>query len=159
MLGARGATGYEADSGDDEKYPGPAGEGHLLMQPEAAEQRDDDVTEGSGGHDEGEVGPAEGGGVAGEEADEENDSCVDEGVEEGVPEEREVVHVDGSDLAHASREQGVADGCGEHDGNEDGVLRGLKGVLQEGLMWSGDGDGAKGKAEQNRSASGLWVMD
>lgn len=95
------------------------------MQPEAAEQRDDDVTEGGGGHNEGEVGPTEGGGVAGEEADEENDSCVDEGVEESVPEEREVVQVHGTDLAHAAREKGIAYGCRQHDGDEDGILRGF----------------------------------
>src|SRR5665213_2099447 len=61
------------------------------MQPEASHEGDDHVAEGGGGHDEGEIGPAERRGVAGEEADEENDSGVDEGVEEGVPEEREVM--------------------------------------------------------------------
>jgi hypothetical protein len=35
----------------------------------------------------------------------------------------------GADLRHAVREQGVADGCGEHDGEEDEVLGGLEGVL------------------------------
>ena len=102
MFCARRAAGYEADGRDDEEDTGPAGARHLFVQPEASHERDDDVAEGGGGHDEGEVGPAEGGGVAGEEADEEEDSGVYERVEESVPEEGEVVEIDGTDLAHAA---------------------------------------------------------
>ena len=50
------------------------------MQPEAAEERDDDIAEGRSGHDEGEVGPGERGHIAGEEAYEEDDSGDDVGV-------------------------------------------------------------------------------
>ena len=128
MLGARRGVSDEADGGGDEEDADPAGEGEVLVQPEAAEEGDDDVAEGRGGHDEGEVGPGEGGHVAGKEADEQDNADVDEGVEERVPEQAEVVDVDGTDLSHAAREQGVSDGCGEHDADEDGVLRGAKPV-------------------------------
>ena len=37
--------------------------------------------------------------------------------------------VDRADLGHAAGEQGVADRSGEHDGNEDRVLRWFEGVL------------------------------
>ena len=62
---------------------------------------------------------------------EEEDAEVDEGGEEGVPEEAEVVGVDGADLGHAALEEGVADGCGEHDGDEDAVLRWSKTVFYQ----------------------------
>ncbi len=74
----------------------------MLVEPEAAEKRHDDVSEGRGGHDEGEIGPGEGGHVAGEEAYEEKDSGGDEGVEEGMPEEVKVVEVNGPNLGHAA---------------------------------------------------------
>ena len=128
MLGAGGGVGDEADGGGDEEDAEPAGEGEVLVQPETAEEGDDDVAEGGGGHDEGEVGPGERGHVAGEEADEQEDAEVDEGIEEGVPEEAEVMEVDGADLGHAAGEQGVADRGGEHDADEDGVLGGAKPV-------------------------------
>ncbi len=101
----------------------------MLVEPEAAKEGNDDIPEGGGGHDEGQVGPGEGGHIAGEEADEEDDPGGDEGVEEGVPEEMEVVEVDGADLGHAAREKGIADRRCEHDGDKDGVLRGFEGVL------------------------------
>ena len=135
VFGARGGVGDEADGGGDEEDADPAGEGEVLVQPEAAEERDDDVAEGGGGHDEGEVGPGERGHVAGEEADEQDDAEVDEGVEERVPEEVEVVEVDGADLGHAAGEQGVADGGGEHDADEDGVLRGFEAVGHAGRRY------------------------
>jgi hypothetical protein len=47
-----------------------------------------------------------------------------------VPEEAEVMEVDCADLVHAALEERVADGCGTHNGDEDGVLGGLKLVLQ-----------------------------
>jgi hypothetical protein len=124
VFGAGGASGDEAYGAGDEGDAGPAVEGEMLVEPEAAEERDDDVTEGSGGHDEGEVGPGERGHVTGEESDEEHDAGGDEGVEERVPEERQMVEIDGADLGHASGEERVADRCGEHDSYEDGVLRG-----------------------------------
>ena len=77
VLGQRWAVGYEAYGADDHDDAGAAREGEMLVQPEAAEQRDDYVAECGGGHDEGEVGPAEGGHVAGEEADEQDDSGDD----------------------------------------------------------------------------------
>lgn len=40
-----------------------------------------------------------------------------------------MVEVDVADLLHAAREEGVANRGREHDGDEDGVLRGLEGVL------------------------------
>jgi hypothetical protein len=122
VLGTGGAAGYEADGADDEGDAEPAGEGELFVQPVTADERDDDWAEGRGGHDEGEVGPAEGGGVGSEEADEEDDADIDVGVEESVKEEAEVVDVDGADLVHAALEEGVSDGGGDHDGDEDGVL-------------------------------------
>src|SRR3984885_9467265 len=105
MFGAGGATGDEADGADDEKNAGPAVEREVLMKPEAAEECDDDVAKGGGGHDEGEIGPGERGHVTGEETDEEHDAGGDEGVEERVPEERQMVEVDGADLGHATGEE------------------------------------------------------
>jgi hypothetical protein len=125
VFGAGGASGDEADGADDEENAGPAVEGEVLVKPEAAEEGDDDVAKGGGGHDEGEIGPGERGHVTGEEADEQDDTGDDVGVEEGVEEQTEVVEVDGADLSHAAREQGVSDGGGEHDREEDEVtLRG-----------------------------------
>src|SRR6185437_80334 len=128
VLGARGGVGDEANGGGDEENADPAGDGEVLVKPEAAEEGDDDVAERGGGHDEGEVGPGEGGHVAGEEADEQDDAEVDEGVEERVPEEAEVMEVDGADLGHAAGQQSVADGGGEHDTDENGVLGGFEAV-------------------------------
>ena len=92
------------------------------MQPELSEERDDDVTKSRGRHDEAKVGPAESGRVTGKKADKKNDPCFDERVEEGSPEQREVVDVDVADLRHAAGEERIADGGGEHDGDQDGVL-------------------------------------
>lgn len=104
------------------------------MQPEAAEERDDDVAEGGGGHDEGEVGPGERSHVAGEKEDEEDDSGIDEGVEERVPEEAEVIEVDGADLGHAAGEESVANGGSQHDADEDRVLRGFEAMSHAGQV-------------------------
>src|ERR1700733_8991324 len=101
VFGAGGAGGDEAYGADDEKDAGPAGEAEVFMQPEAAEERDNDIPEGGGGHDEGEIGPGERSHVAGEEADEEHDSGNDVGVGEGVKEKREMVEIDRADLGHA----------------------------------------------------------
>jgi hypothetical protein len=46
-----------------------------------------------------------------------------------VEEESKVVEVDRADLGHAAGEESVADRCGEHDGEEDGVLGGTEAVL------------------------------
>jgi hypothetical protein len=128
-FGTRWPSGNKPHSTDDEKDSGPAVEGEVFVQPEAAEQSDNDVSKGRGGHDEGEVGPGERGHVGGEEADEQDDSGDDEGVEEGVPEETEMMEIDLTDLGHAAGEKGVSYGCGEHDGDEDGVLRRFESVL------------------------------
>ena len=116
VFGAGGAACDEADGADDEDDAGPAVEGEVLVEPEAAEERDDDVAEGSGGHDEGEISPGERGHIAGEEADEQDDAGDDVRVGEGVEEEGEMVEIDGADLSHAAREKSVAYGSGEHDG-------------------------------------------
>jgi hypothetical protein len=135
VFGAGRGVGDEADGGGNEKDADPAVDGEVLVQPEAAEERDDDVAEGGGGHYEGEVCPGERGHVAGEEADEQDDADVDEGVEERVPEQAEVVEVDGADLGHAAGEQGITDRGGEHDADEDGVLRGFEAVLHSGRRY------------------------
>ena|SRR5277367_1202209 len=109
MLGAGGASGDESYGADDEQDAGPTGEAEVLVQPEAAEERDDHVAEGGGGHDEGEVGPGERRHVAGEEADEERDSRDDPGVGERVKEKAEVMEIDGAYLGHAARQESVAD--------------------------------------------------
>jgi hypothetical protein len=125
VLGAGWAVGYEAYGADDHHNAGAAREGEMFVQPEAAEQGDDDVAECGGGHDEGEVGPTEGGHVAGEEADEQDDSGDDPRVGERVEQQAEVLHVDLADLGHAVGEEGVADTCRERDAEEDEVaLRG-----------------------------------
>ncbi len=116
VFGAGRAASDEADGADDEEDAGPAVEGEMLVEPEAAQQSDDDVAEGGRGHDEGEVGPGERGHVAGEEAYKQNDAGGDERIEESVPETVEVMEVDGADLGHAVRKKCVADGGGEHDG-------------------------------------------
>src|SRR5258708_3057891 len=81
-IGGGGAGGDEAYGAGDEEDPGRAVEGEVFVQPEATEEGDDDVAEGGGGHDEGEVGPGERGHIAGGEADEEDDSGEDVGVGE-----------------------------------------------------------------------------
>src|ERR1700722_13363535 len=110
MLGAGGATGDESYGADNEQNAGQAGEAEVLVEPEAAEERDDHVAEGSGGNDEGEIGPGGGRHVAGEEADEERDSGDDVGIAQGVEEKAQVVKVDGPDLRHATGEEGISDG-------------------------------------------------
>ena len=98
------------------------------MQHEVAEEGDEDVAEGGGGHDEGEVCPGEGSHVAGEEPYEEEDADDDVGIGEGVEEKGEVVDVGWADLGHAFAEQGVAEGGGEDYCEEDGVLAGGEAV-------------------------------
>ncbi len=127
--GAGGAVGHEADAADDAEDAEPAPGCEVLMQPKAAEQRHDDVAEGRGGHQVGEVGPAERGEVAGEERNEQQDAADDPEVLHGDKEQAEVVKVDLPDLGHAMGEEGVADGGRQHDGGEDGVLRGFEAVL------------------------------
>ena len=132
MLGAGWASCDESYGANDEQNAGPAGEAEVLVEPEAAEERDDHVAEGSGGHDEGEIGPGERRHVAGEEADEERDSGDDVGIAQGVEEKAQVVKVDGPDLRHATGEEGISDGGSEHDGKQDGVLGGSKAVCHLG---------------------------
>ena len=125
MLGEGGTVGDEADAADDQDDAQPAVEGDGLVQPEAGEQGDDDVAEGGGGQDEGEVGPAERGEIAAEEADQEDDAGDDPGVLERDEQHAEMVQGDGADLGHAVREERVSDRGGEHDGEQDEVaLRG-----------------------------------
>ena len=65
------------------------------MEPEAGEEFDDDVAEGCGGKDKGEVGPGERGEVAGEEADEKSDAESDPGSEDCGEKFKRVGEVDG----------------------------------------------------------------
>jgi hypothetical protein len=53
------------------------------VKPEVRDEHDDDVAEGGGGKNEGEVGPGECGEVAGEEADEQRDADGDPRSENG----------------------------------------------------------------------------
>ena len=123
-IGAGGGVGDEADGGGEEEDPEPAGEREMLVQEEAADEGDDDVAEGGGRHDEGEVGPGEGGHVAGEEAYEEHDPRDDVWVCQSTHQQGEVMEVCGADLGHTAREQCVPEGCGEDYGEENGVLAG-----------------------------------
>ena len=50
------------------------------------------------------------------------------------------MEVDGADLRHAAGEKRVADRCGEHDGDEDGVLGGLEAVGHAAISSSFWGD-------------------
>lgn len=93
----------------------------MLTQPEMGEEGDNDVAEGGGGEDEGEVGPRERGEVAGEKAEEAEDAGDHPGVGEGVEQEAEVLEANGANLGHAVGEEGVSDAGGEHDGEEDEV--------------------------------------
>jgi hypothetical protein len=101
----------------------------VLVEPEAAEECDDNVAEGGRGHDEGEISPGKRRHVAGEETDEKEDARGDEGVEESVPEAVEVMKINGTYLGHATGEESVTDrGC-EHDGQQNEITLGRKGVL------------------------------
>jgi hypothetical protein len=116
VFGEGWAVGDETYAADDEQDASPAVDRDGFVEPELREQGDDDVAEGGGGEDEGEVGPAEGGEVAGEEAEEAEDAGDDPGVLHRGEEEAEVAEGDGADLRHAVGEEGVADRGGEHDG-------------------------------------------
>src|SRR5579871_2944035 len=100
MLGERRAISYETDRADDEGNANPAGQTEMLMQPKATNQREDDVSKCSGGHDEGEVGPAQCGHVAGEKPDQQQDSQIDEWVKKGAQQEPNMMQVYGADLRH-----------------------------------------------------------
>ena len=91
------------------------------MQPESAEQCDDNVPKCRGWHNECQVGPAEGGHVAGKESDEQQDSDVDVGIEQRMPQQAQVVHVYGADISHAPRQQGIAKRSGQRYGEQDEV--------------------------------------
>ena len=109
MLGAGWAVGYEADGAGEQQDADPTGDGEVFMQPETAEQRDHDVAEGGGRHDEGQVGPGQSDHIAGEESDQEDDAGDDVQVEDGVKKNAEVVRVDGGHLAHPALEKCVAE--------------------------------------------------
>ena len=101
----------------------------MLVQPEAGEDGHDDVAEGCGREDEGDVGPAESGHVTGHEAEEDDDAGDDPGTFEGEEEGAEVVEGDRSQLLHADAEKSIADGGAEHDGDENEPAAGGEGVL------------------------------
>jgi hypothetical protein len=123
------AVGDEAYTADDEQNAEPAGDGDMLMLPEVGEKRDDDVSEGGGREDKGEVGPGESSELAGEETEEQEDSGDDPRVFQGGEEEAETGEADGAYLRHAVGEEGVTDGGGEHDGQEDEIALGGEGVF------------------------------
>src|SRR5579875_3916371 len=103
----------------------------MLVQPESAEQRDDDVSEGRGWHYKGEIGPAQRRHVACEKADQQHNAGENVWIGERMKEQTEMVQVNWAHLAHAVREQHVSNRSCEHDGGEDGVLGGLELVLHE----------------------------
>ena len=125
MLRPRRPICHKPDSTHNQPNPGQPIRRKMLVQPEMAEQRNDNITKGSRRHHEGEVGPRKCGHVAGEESDEEKDSGGDKWIEEGVPEETEMMKIDGANLGHATGEQRVANRCSEHNSDENGVLGGF----------------------------------
>ena len=74
MLRVGGPAGDESDTGNDAEDAEPARGRDLLMQPEAGQERDDDIGEGGGGKHEGDISPRERSQVGGEESDKENDA-------------------------------------------------------------------------------------
>ncbi len=128
VIGERGAVGDEADTADDEENAEPSREADVLVLPEVSEQSDDDVAEGGGGKDEGEVGPGERGEVAGEEAEQAKDAGYDPNIREGVQEQSQVRERDGAYLGHAVRKEGVADRGSEDDREQDQVAGWGEGV-------------------------------
>ena len=73
-------------------------------------------------------GPGERGEVAGEEAEQAEDAGDDPRIAHGGKQRGEVGEGDGADLAHAVREQRVADGGGEHDAEQHEIAAGGEGV-------------------------------
>ncbi len=122
MFGTGWAVGDETDGAGEHQDAEPAGERKMLVQPETAEQGDEDIAKGSRWHDEGEVGPGEGGHVRGEEAHEQDDASNDVQIEECVIQQGQVMDVDWADLRHSAREQRVTEGRGDDYGEQDGVL-------------------------------------
>ncbi len=88
----------------------------VLMQPEAGEQRHDDIADGRGGEDVGEIGKGKRRHVAGHEAEQAKDSDDDPGIGEGGKNVRDVVNVNGSDILHAARQERISAGTEDHDG-------------------------------------------
>ena len=129
VFGAGWPACNEADRTDDEKDAGPAIDREVFMKPEAAEKRDDDITESSGRHHKCEVSPRESGHVTGEETDKKDDAGGDEGIEESVPQAVEVLEVNRAYLGHAVGKKGVADRSREHDGEQNEITPGVEGVL------------------------------
>ncbi len=108
-LGHGGPLCDEANSEGDEDNAGPALGGDLFVQPELREQGDDHVSERCGGEHEGEVGPGEGGEIAGEKADQQRDAEGDPGCEDRGDEGAGVSEGDCGHMGHAAAEAGVAE--------------------------------------------------
>ncbi len=92
------------------------------MQPETAEQRDDDVSEGRGGQDVGKICPTKRREIAGEEADEHHDACGDPRMKYGGDEGEWVIEGDGGHLTHAACEATVAERSADGDQCKDDIL-------------------------------------
>ena len=115
MISQRWSVGDESDCADNEEDACPAVGAEMLMQPEPAEQRNDDVAERRCRHHEGEVGPAERGHVACEESNEKQNAKIDEWIEERMPQQAQVMQVYSAYLPHAAREKGIAEWRGERN--------------------------------------------
>ena len=99
-----------------------------------AEQGNDDVAEGGGGQNEGEVGPGERGEVAGEETDEQRDAEGDPWRENGGDEGGGMRERDGRQLRHATGEAGIAERSAERHQSQNQVLPRQELVLRHQLQ-------------------------
>jgi len=122
MFGAGRASGDKTDACGDEGDADPTLKADVLVQPEMAEQRHEDITDGGGGDYVREIGKRERCHVAGHEGEEAENSQEHPGIGESGEDVGEMVNVDGADVLHAAREEGVSGGSEDYDGEQHEVF-------------------------------------
>src|SRR5579864_3240080 len=118
-LSERRPSRHETHAAGDEQDAGPSPGTDGFMQENTRQESCDDVAEGRGRQDEGEICPGERGEVRIEKSGEKKNAENDPGINEGIEDVGPVVEVDFAEVFHAAFEQHVARAVAAGDGQID----------------------------------------
>ena len=135
MLGERRASGHEADAAGNQGDAHPAQRTDLLVQCEAGNQGEQNVSQRGCGQHVGQIGPGQRVGIRSEKGEQQDNPARNPGIPQGHNDTLQLVERNAASLLHALRKHGVA------RGREDAYSRQNQ-ILSESQSFKVSGSGA-----------------
>src|SRR5579862_6127189 len=122
MWGERRTSGHEADSAGNQSNAHPAQRADLLVQGEAGNQREQNVSQGGRGQNVRQIGPGKRVRIRSEEGEQQDNPARDPGIAHGQNDALQMVERDAAGLLHAVRKHGVASRRKDADSSQNQIL-------------------------------------